>query len=569
MRFDPAKFGDALQNYAIPVLEAVAANENYRNRTLRRFERDGPPRYRSSTESLAHDDDCHRPLQEGPLLEELRAIMNRPIDDIELDGIAFDLISLATPSPLYYTEVKREEYRLNRYRPSKVTIFRGNKGNRRLGVMARHNVKRRWEKLGIWNPEWGFPGRNVQPGDNINRWKWRWDQHHADDSGSGDLATATVRQLVACALRQRQNLPRGENAPVIPRSHLKQDVTASEAGSFIISRPWFIFQLELAEEGIRIRRISPNDGRRLPATERGQVTKRWKERGDWREEFNRTMGVSSWKWRHESPSPEPEDLTPLDNMKDSPLDIPDMDLTPSEIDDLETIELSSPEQPENYWAITNEWALQTFPGQRLDLAKKAENLLRQRAEEVARGDRASPKGYSAQFPRYCSPQQEVSSEENEDTVQELKENTSQAQQDTGSLFIHSPLQNSPCQHERQLQDQEVRSQDPDPDRPPLRRSARIASIKRLAEPLLSQTVPNKKHRGRTALNAEAPTVQPASREIRDTKTKTVSARLPAKEETATRRGRGRRRPTKENWAFIPPKWSFAIQTCSKQANTRI
>ncbi|CAM1501636.1 Fc.00g036200.m01.CDS01 [Cosmosporella sp. VM-42] len=50
---------------------------------------------------------------------------------------------------------------------------------------------------------------------------------------------------------------------------------------------------------------------------------------------------TSWKWLHESPSLEPENLAPIDNIQTSLLETTDVDFTPSEIDDLETIELST------------------------------------------------------------------------------------------------------------------------------------------------------------------------------------------------------------------------------------
>ena len=42
--------------------------------------------------------------------------------------------------------------------------------------------------------------------------------------------------------------------------------------------------------------------------------------------------MPGWKWRHESPSPEPEDLTVLEGGE------LDMDFTPSEVDALEAID---------------------------------------------------------------------------------------------------------------------------------------------------------------------------------------------------------------------------------------
>lgn len=41
--FDRVQLHDALQNKAMPVLEALAENDNVHDRSLRRFERDEPP----------------------------------------------------------------------------------------------------------------------------------------------------------------------------------------------------------------------------------------------------------------------------------------------------------------------------------------------------------------------------------------------------------------------------------------------------------------------------------------------------------------------------------------------
>lgn len=63
------------------------------------------------------------------------------------------------------------------------------------------------------------------------------------------------------------------------------------------------------------------------------VYDRWKERGD----CNSENLVVGWKWQHESPSPEPEDLTPLTTME--------MDFSPSEVDALENIRPLIPSTP--------------------------------------------------------------------------------------------------------------------------------------------------------------------------------------------------------------------------------
>ncbi|KAM4065198.1 hypothetical protein HRG_004465 [Hirsutella rhossiliensis] len=365
---DQLQFYEALRNQANPAIEALAANDHARDRSLRRFERDDPPAYVSSTDTEELDDAFPMPPPGGPLPQDVKDIMDPPITDDELQSIAFNLQEILRPAKFYYTECKFEGARLECYDHLN-PMLTGKDGNRRIGVLARRNVKRRWERLGVWNPRWGFPGRNVQPNDSVGTWKWRWQEDDPDGS------SANGRQLVARALRLRQNLRRGESVPVPPRSCLEPDATASQAESFLISRPWFTFQIELGEEHARYDRLSMMQERRYPRIVRKQVVGWWRERGDWRDEFNDGLWVTSWKWRHESPSPEPEDLThftPSDHLKDSPLKLRDfnpletMDFTPSETDALEAIELPSPEQPEKFWAVwRGDWP-PFFPGQMLD-----------------------------------------------------------------------------------------------------------------------------------------------------------------------------------------------------------
>ena len=82
---------------------------------------------------------------------------------------------------------------------------------------------------------------------------------------------------------------------------------------------------------------------------RENVTKRWKEKGLWKESRGDQPG---WKWRHESPSSEPADPN-------------DMEFTPSEIDALEEIppptprpspKLSSLEHRDPTWSNIFGWS---------------------------------------------------------------------------------------------------------------------------------------------------------------------------------------------------------------------
>ena len=466
---DRAQLDQALQRQALPVLEALAADNNLRNGFLTRFG-DDPPPYAESTESEELDN-APPPPARGELPEELQLIMDKPIRTGELDR--YELESTLQPGHVYYTEAHLEELRVSRYKAN--SKFHGAAGSQRLGVLVRHNVKRRWEQLGVWNSEWGFPGRSVHPNDDVAGWKWPWQQHEINGPGPKNPYT---QQLLARALQLRENLGRGESYLAIPRSHIKKDTSASKAESFIISRPWFIFRVEVAEERARYDRLSNEDRRRYPYSPHMQVIKRWKERGDWREEFDKTMWITSWKWGHES-------FPELEGMEDAPPDINDIEFTPSEIGDLATIDLPRWEQPTGFWTIkAGDLGQRNFPGQTLDPAASAKNTVQQFQQP-------SVPNWFPLFPRDTPPE------------------SPRPQQDT----VSPPPQNSQSSDQR-VPRSKINNVHNDEIRPPPRRSARIANLKRSAEPPALQAAPNKKPRGRAAPTAAASATQHSTRETR-------------------------------------------------------
>jgi hypothetical protein len=106
-------------------------------------------------------------------------------------------------------------------------------------------------------------------------------------------------------------------------------------------------------------------------------------------------------------------------MKDSPLETTGMDFTPSEIDDLETIELPSSEQPKNIWTVGEEAIPPYFPGQRLDLTKRAEKARRHKAPPLSSKE-SPPSGWPLRlFPLFHPP----SPKEYEDASLEKHEGT--------------------------------------------------------------------------------------------------------------------------------------------------
>ncbi|KAF2454184.1 hypothetical protein BDY21DRAFT_106255 [Lineolata rhizophorae] len=147
-------------------------------------------------------------------------------------------------------------------------------------------------------------------------------------SGGGSMATplpngAPAPRLnsqhpITRTLRLRQGLRRSEHGPVLPRFHLREDASACQAESFVTSRPWFMFMVETSEDGERYSRMPVKAHRLYKGSTLANVRELWK--ADWRDPHGEDILIG-WKWWHESPSPEPEDLSGLD-------DLATFDLTP-------------------------------------------------------------------------------------------------------------------------------------------------------------------------------------------------------------------------------------------------
>lgn len=539
----------------IPRLQAMAENENLRS--LRRFERDEPPEYASSTDDEYLDIHVIPPSPPTPLQpQELKALLDRPFSQQELRSVSSLIRTLARPDHVYHDEVYREHARFqdsywDRGGPRPV-MFRRLDGIMREGVIARHLVKRRWEKLGVWNPKWGFAGRNMHPSDDFKSWTWWWQPEGWADHTGDDFATSPWRTLVARAVQLRQNLHRGERAPLTPRSSLTLEATAAEAEVFFFSRPWFVFAVEVAEECVRLDRLPDHERGRLPPAT-NQVVKWWTERGDWRDGLDK-----SWKWPHESPSPEPEDLAPAEAMKDSPLDVAEeMEFTPSEIDELETIDLPRSERPKGSWVRRgSDYITMLFPGVHVDAA--AESAKRQRRDDErieklkAAGLYIAPPPKSPDvrnifgaFAFECGKSDESRQAGVLDALS--RESSPDPKEDTN----RSPPSTQGRLRQPQDRVDNVQGRDllPTPTPPP-RRSARIAA-KRAGEPLPSQAEPNKRPR-RVAHRAAQPATSPAATATstpscshKSKKTRPDSAGSPLNGRVRARPGKGRSRPKKE------------------------
>ncbi|KAK7398461.1 hypothetical protein QQX98_012148 [Neonectria punicea] len=327
--FDILQIEAAIQRQALPALERFAANPNLRRPSLLpgASQQQQPPPESYDFEALAE------PLNN----EEL----------VVAASFAQREMKAYSPGERFLAEAAVEHDRTTRFWRSESCnwptreFLKGPEGIIRYHIIVRRNIRKRWQKLGVWNPEWGIPGRmNKQPNDDTSKWKWKW-QHGSSAAEWHPRPDPNDHHPVTRAVRLRKGIRCGEHVPPRPAVHLGEDATSSQAESFIMSRPWFMYLVEAGERAAKLRDFDFSDPRRHQGPRAKPVREWWEERGDWREEWcglgTRKPGLG-WKWRHESPSPEPEDLTPL-NILD---DMEGMDFTPSEIDALEAIRPLTP-----------------------------------------------------------------------------------------------------------------------------------------------------------------------------------------------------------------------------------
>lgn len=329
---DPLAITNALRNEAIPALQALEEHPSLRERGFRRFEQ-GPPPYESSTDTDVDGLLCRIiPPSQRVVTAEERETFAVPLSERERRFVASTAWEKYQPRKRYDLEegIQRDrvETWARRHPDPEVRRFLAPRGSgpklglaeRRTAVISRHLVKRRWQKLGVWNPEWGIPEpQNISLGDTFREDEirhWAWEQ--SEEFGS-------VNHPAWQAVELRQGLRHGEHAPIQPRSHLTASSSTTEAQSFITSRPWFQLPVEQAEFRQRTNRFKT---RFKQGSFKRDTIKRWKDRGDWQDKWHdKGYGTTliGWMWRHESPSPEPDDLSEVENLAG-------LELTPSETD---------------------------------------------------------------------------------------------------------------------------------------------------------------------------------------------------------------------------------------------
>lgn len=228
-----------------------------------------------------------------------------------------------------------------------------------------------------------------------------------------------------------------------------------------------------------------------------------------------------------------------------------MEFSPSEVEDLETIDLPRTEQPKWYWNIEELEQKPHFPGQLGDPKAWADEKRRlypdlypqENSHPPVRENR--PSLFGPLEPTQEEEREGAFVEECERESQDLEENLPEPEE--GSP--RPPRQEPGRRRKPKPRLQTGSAQDGDQPPPPLRRSARISAMKRKAESLPSQQTaeaPNKKRKLRAPSNeqatAPAPIPEPITRAARRGRAaKPVPARPPppAKTETHTRAKRGR------------------------------
>ena len=222
----------------------------------------------------------------------------------------------------------------------------GKPGVWRMDVMTRHCIKKRWKDFDIWDAMWGVPHRGNYVMKDTANWRWKWERKQDHQPRGWDETRLPGQPLDVEAVKRRQFTwpPRDQERPDerAIRQHLtKQDKwphpppTEAERHAdelvdsrekFLSTRPWLAWEIDVEEEHIRLTRINRDGWSIAPEN----VKARWKALGQWKDNWGELPG---WKWKHESPSPEPPDLD-------------HMDFTPSEIDALDAAPLPTPPPPQ-------------------------------------------------------------------------------------------------------------------------------------------------------------------------------------------------------------------------------
>ncbi|KIX07198.1 uncharacterized protein Z518_01851 [Rhinocladiella mackenziei CBS 650.93] len=347
-------------NAIMPTLQRMEDDPAFLEYRERRFNQDEPPPYSSHSTTRLPTPDLFPPTADDIDVDEL---LRKPLSDYEINLIR-GRFKRYHPRDRYDDEVRQEKKRIDdaysRRDANYIPLYRGpdligRPGQQREYIMARHSIKKRWQQLGVWNPEWGVPTDELGGfGNDDGPYSWAWDRKpryikrkfnylpHEEKMASWPSPDEETPNERAIRLHLSREGRWSETLKLQSSEAGKlYDVDADDRESLIMTRPWYVWALEVAEEEVRLNRDPKQSLVDVYYPARANVTARWKEKGYWKDSWSKNalgnwMGdlrdLPGWKWRHESPSPEPPDPN-------------DMEFTPSEIDALEAIRPPTPPSP--------------------------------------------------------------------------------------------------------------------------------------------------------------------------------------------------------------------------------
>lgn len=307
-------------NAILPTLQRIADDPTIQNR---RFDPDEPPPTWSSCSTTRLPSPDPFPLEEadGVSTEEL---LRRPLSDNDINEIRNRVLEYCSERR-YRAEVDREWERINREllrvdqnwnRLYHGLDLDGLWAGRKRWVAVRRSMKKRWEKLGVWNSEWGVPtGIFGEFGNGDGPYTWPWEQKRPRtirkydflprEEKMGSRPSPDEEWPIEHAIRMHLE-KEGRWSTTLklqsPSAEPSADIDEDGGESLIASRPWFIWQIEVAEELERFKRSITMPRLSRDDRARTNVTARWKD--SWGKDRS-GRDVPGWKWEHESPSQHP------------------------------------------------------------------------------------------------------------------------------------------------------------------------------------------------------------------------------------------------------------------------
>ncbi|CEJ94370.1 hypothetical protein VHEMI09907 [[Torrubiella] hemipterigena] len=251
-----------------------------------------------------------------------RVLLDAPLESEELEDLYFVVSRFAPPSFRFERECLSEIGRIKAFLTTDTPHARRLKlwwdtqaTPEEQALAPREFVKLRWQRLGVWDPSWDIQSpkkskKKVRFATPASKWEWKWQPESGIDSRSD-------KELLEQMLQSRRDLCYGEHRPVTPRADLAPDASRAQWLSFLSSRPWFTYYLEIEEESLRLERLPEEELAKITSTAPSRVRSRWQALGIWDRNWEAFCSKDTkspypgWKWRSETPESDPTLLCQL------------------------------------------------------------------------------------------------------------------------------------------------------------------------------------------------------------------------------------------------------------------